>query len=95
MSQYTFRHGCDSCDQKPILKNTGMCAVCTFGESDALWEWIFERWEGKELAAAQRYLKDMQRELAGAGMSFGPDIAPRILQLLSFKPKGGHHAKKN
>lgn len=94
MNEYTFRQPCDVCDQRPTLKTTGMCAVCTFGEADALWEWLDEHWEGKELYNAQQYLKQLQRELQAAGMDFAPEINTRIRELLSFKvrrrqpPKG-------
>lgn len=85
MSDYTFKYECDVCEQKPVLKDTGLCAVCTFGEADALWDWLDERWEGKELKAAQRYLKDQQRELSKYNMAWSHEIAPRILEILSLK----------
>jgi hypothetical protein len=85
VNPYTFKYGCESCDQKPVLKDTGMCAVCTFGESDALWDWLGEKWSGRELRLAQQHLKAMQSELGKSGMAFAPDIAPRILQIISFK----------
>lgn len=88
MSNYTFRYECDVCEQKPVLGDTGMCAVCTFGEADALWEWLDQKWYGRDLREAQSYLKNMQRELAQAGMSFSPEIAPRILHILSLKHAG-------
>jgi ribosomal protein L37E len=86
-NDYTFREQCDVCGSQPVLKDTGMCAVCSFGESDSLWDWIYDRWEGKELKLAQNYLKGMQKELSAAGMSFAPDISRRVLHLLSLKEK--------
>lgn len=91
---YTFKQECEVCGNKPVLKDLGMCSVCTFGEADSLWEWLYEHWEGKELYHAQQYLKQMQRELVEAGMDFAPEINTRVRQLLSFKvrrrqpPKG-------
>lgn len=41
-NDFTFTEECMTCEQKPVMKDTGMCAVCTFGESDALWDWLGE-----------------------------------------------------
>lgn len=31
---------CDCCGQTlPIIPETGMCGVCTFGEADAMFDW--------------------------------------------------------
>jgi len=40
MSDYTFKQECSSCEQKPIIKQTGMCSTCTFGERSSMWEWL-------------------------------------------------------
>lgn len=84
-NSYTFRGTCDVCGGKPVLQDLGMCAVCTFGEADSMWEWLYERWEGKELVQAQKYLRQQQRELSQYNMSFSPEIASRVGEILALK----------
>ena len=31
-----WEHGCEVCDQKPIVPATGMCGPCTFGEAETI-----------------------------------------------------------
>lgn len=38
-AEYTFREKCD-CGNKPVLKDLGMCSVCTFGEASSMWDWL-------------------------------------------------------
>ncbi|GEM_PF-3976026 len=38
--QADWEHECEVCGQVPSIKETGMCAVCTFGEADAQFELI-------------------------------------------------------
>lgn len=40
------KDGCDCCGQFPYMSQTGMCAVCTFGEADAQQELISGEIEG-------------------------------------------------
>lgn len=65
-ADYTFRGRCDVCDQQPILKDTGMCAVCTFGEADSMWEWLDDGVVVKESTATQSRLDGILSELVEA-----------------------------
>ena len=84
MSDYTFLRTCDSCGGQPILKELGLCAVCClvrlirFGSG-------FTNAGKARTAAAQRYLKDIQRDLQKSGMDFAPDINRRVRHLLSLR----------
>lgn len=62
-NDYTFRYGCESCEERPTLKTTGLCAVCTFGTADALWDWLDEEWSGKERKLAEKYVLEMLAEV--------------------------------
>ena len=55
-NDYTFTEECDVCGNKPVYADLGMCAVCTHGEADAMWEWLYEDWKGKEGKLAQKYV---------------------------------------
>lgn len=61
MSDYTFREECD-CGNKPVLKDLGMCSVCTFGEASSMWEWLDEKWSGKERKLAEQYILETLHE---------------------------------
>ena len=52
---YTFTEACEVCGAKPVIKGNGMCSVCNFGEADSMWEWLDEKWVGKERKLAQKY----------------------------------------
>lgn len=62
-ADYTFRQACDVCDQKPVLKNLGMCAVCTFGEADSMWEWLYDDVVKTEQKAAEKYILKVMTEV--------------------------------
>lgn len=62
MSDYTFKEECD-CGNKPVLKELGMCSVCTFGEASSMWEWLDEKWTGKERKLAQQYVAETINEV--------------------------------
>lgn len=55
MSSYTFKEACD-CGNKPILKDIGMCSVCTFGEASSMWEWLDDGVVKTERKQAERYV---------------------------------------
>lgn len=54
MSSYTFKGECD-CGNKPILKDIGMCSVCTYGEADSMWEWL-DDFPKTERRLAEKYV---------------------------------------
>lgn len=55
-ADYTFKQACDVCDQRPILKDTGMCSTCTFGERGSMWEWLDDGVAKTERKLAERYV---------------------------------------
>lgn len=65
---YTFKYSCDTCDQKPVLKDTGMCSVCTFGEADSMWEWLDDNVVNVERKATQQFIDQQLVEMAKADM---------------------------
>lgn len=68
-ADYTFKDGgCITCDQQPTLKDTGMCAVCTFGEADSMWEWLDDGVVLAEPHNAQDWLAGEFKTLRKAGM---------------------------
>lgn len=79
---YTFRHKCESCGGRPVLKATGMCAVCTYGEADSCWDWIDEYWTGRELKLAKQYIQDLYKELKADGIGVAPEIHARLQSIL-------------
>lgn len=62
-ADYTFKHACDSCDQRPVIKGTGLCAVCTFGEADSMWEWLWDDVVKVERKQAKRFIIDFLQEV--------------------------------
>lgn len=82
MNHYTFKHACEICDSSPVLKATDLCAVCTFGEADSMWEWLNENWIGKELKLAKSYLKDIIKKMHAGNISFKNDIQKRVSEIL-------------
>lgn len=82
---YTFRYDCEVCGITPVLKDMGMCSVCTYGEADSVWEWVYQRWSGKELKPAQQYLRKMKSDLAKSNMEFSPELDSRVNKILSLK----------
>lgn len=52
---YTFKHECD-CGNRPVLKDLGMCSVCTFGEASSMWEWLDDGVVKKERKLAEKYV---------------------------------------
>lgn len=84
MANYTFKEECD-CGVKPVLKDVGMCSVCTFGEADSMWEWLDDGVVKTERKAAQKYIDKEIQEMGDAGMfdkhgNFDP-IAAALLHL--------------
>ncbi len=79
---YTFRHECESCGARPVLKITGMCGPCTYGEADSAWDWINEYYAGRELKLAKQYIQDLYKELQGSGLSLDPEIHNRLQSIL-------------
>lgn len=75
---YTFRHECDSCGAKPVLRDTGMCAVCTYGEADSCWDWIDEYWAGSELKLVKQYIHELYIDLKKDGLGLAPEIHTRL-----------------
>lgn len=84
-ADYTFKGKCDSCNQKPVLKDLGMCSVCTFGEASSLWEWLDDGVVTTEHDAARRFLDKQLFEWGKENFidnkgNFNP-IAARVLHL--------------
>lgn len=67
-ASYTFRYACDVCDTRPVLKELGMCAVCTFGEADSMWEWLWDGVVKAEKQAAEQWLRLQFKEMRDAGL---------------------------
>ena len=55
MADYTFKQECD-CGNRPVLKDLGMCSVCTFGEAGSMWEWLDDGVTKKERKLAEEYV---------------------------------------
>lgn len=83
---YTFRHECDSCGAKPVLRATGMCAVCTYGEADSYWDWVNEYWAGGQLKLVKQYIHSLYNEMKGSGIALAPELHNR-LQAIMRSPK--------
>lgn len=79
---YTFRHECDVCGARPVLKVSGMCGPCTYGEADSAWDWINDYWTGSELKLAKQYIHDLYKELKADGMGVAPEIHARLQSIL-------------
>ena len=63
VSPYSFIGECDSCGAKPVYANSGMCAVCTHGTADAMWDWLDYKYKGKELKRARKYVINLLDEV--------------------------------
>lgn len=83
---YTFRHECESCGERPVLKATGMCAVCTYGEADSYWDWANEYWAGRELKLVKQHIHNLYNEMKGSGITLAPELHNR-LQAIMRSPK--------
>lgn len=82
---YTFKYDCDSCGNKPVLKDLGLCSVCCYGEAASLWEWLDDSVVKVEKKAAQEKLDDEIMKMFEAKMidkkgNFDP-IAVRLLHI--------------
>lgn len=83
---YTFRHECEVCGAKPVLKATGMCGPCTYGEADSAWDWVNEYYTGRELNLAKQHIHQLYNELKGSGIALDPELHKR-LQAIMRAPK--------
>lgn len=79
---YTFRHECEVCGARPVLKITGMCGPCTYGEADSAWDWISEYYAGRELKLAKQYIQDLYKDLSESGLGLAPEIHHRLQSIL-------------
>ena len=61
--EYTFKEKCEVCGSKPVIKDSGMCAVCNFGEADSMWKWLDEEWVGEERKLAQKYVLNILADI--------------------------------
>lgn len=80
MADYTFKRRCD-CGNKPILKDVGMCSVCTFGEASSMWDWL-DDFPKSEKKLAEKYVLNLFREteLADDEGNINP-IVSRLLHI--------------
>lgn len=83
--KYTFLQSCECCDNKPVLKTTGMCGPCTYGEADSMWDWLEGEYKGKELKAAKKYVRGLLKECWALGITFEEDINSKLISLLEQK----------
>lgn len=83
--KYTFLQSCECCDNKPVLKTTGMCGPCTYGEVDSMWDWLDEKYTGEELVAAKRYVRSLLNECWALGLGLEKDIQDKLLVILKQK----------
>ena len=84
-ANYTFKYDCDSCGNKPVLKDLSLCSVCCYGEAASLWEWLDDEVTNVERKAARKRLDHEIKEMGDAGMfdekgNFDP-IAAQLLHL--------------
>lgn len=83
---YRFDIKCESCGSVPTIEGLELCAPCTYGEADSVWEWAKDTYKGKQLKLAKDHINDLVDELSETNMDFELKLKKEFLRILTTEP---------